>query len=56
MVQIRSRDFIQSISSALQYISYYHSPDFIKAMTLAYRNEESIPAKDAMLQFLQIQK
>lgn len=52
MVQIRSRDFIQSISSALQYISYYHSPDFIKAMTLAYRNEESIPAKDAMLQIL----
>jgi len=52
MVQIRSRDFIQSISSALQYISYYHSPDFIKAMTLAYQNEKSIPAKDAMLQIL----
>jgi len=52
MVHIRSQDFIQSISNALQYISYYHSSDFIKAMTSAYRNEQSIPAKDAMLQIL----
>lgn len=52
MAHIRSQDFIHSISNALQYISYYHSPDFIKAMSLAYRNEQSVPAKDAMLQIL----
>lgn len=52
MTTIKANDFIESISDALQYISYYHSPDFIKAMALAYRNEKSVPAKDAMLQIL----
>ena len=34
-------DLIQSIQDALQYISYYHPPDFIKAVAAAYDLEES---------------
>ena len=49
---IKKDDFIQSIASSLQFISYYHSEDFIKALTKAYHMEESAPAKDAMLQIL----
>jgi tartrate dehydratase alpha subunit/fumarate hydratase class I-like protein len=36
----------------LQFISYYHSEDFILSMREAYEKETSIPAKDAMLQIL----
>ena len=32
MTQIRQDDLIQSIADALQYISYYHPADFLKAM------------------------
>jgi len=53
---IKEKDFIESIASALQYISYYHSEDFIIAMTKAYNAEESIPAKNAILQILSSSK
>ena len=49
---IREADFIESISSALQHISYYHSPDFIRAMGEAYSVEKSPAAKDAIAQIL----
>lgn len=52
MTNIRQQDFITSIHEALQYISYYHSPDFIRAMTLAHDNEASASAKDAIAQIL----
>ena len=52
MTVIRQDDLIQSVSDALQYISYYHPPDFIQAMTQAWENEESRPAKDALRQVL----
>ena len=52
MTVIAQDDFIQSIADALQYISYYHPPDFIKALGEAYEREESAPAKDAMAQIL----
>ena len=29
MTAIRSEDVIQSVADALQYISYYHPPDYI---------------------------
>jgi fumarate hydratase class I len=45
---IKQSDVIQSVADALQYISYYHSPDFIKAMAAAYEKEESPAAKDAI--------
>src|SRR3954451_1091742 len=49
---IRQDDVIQSVADALQYISYYHSPDFIRAMAAAYELEESPAAKDAIKQIL----
>jgi fumarate hydratase class I len=52
MTVIREADFIQSIADALQYISYYHPADFIKALTEAWQREESPAAKDAMAQIL----
>ena len=52
MTLIRQDDFINSISAALQYISYYHPLDFIQALYAAYQKEQSPAAKDAMAQIL----
>ncbi|MBS3958952.1 MAG: fumarate hydratase [Xanthomonadaceae bacterium] len=52
MTVIQQDDFIQSIADALQYISYYHPVDYIKALTRAWEREESPAAKDAMAQIL----
>ena len=49
---IRQEDVIQSVADALQYISYYHSPDFIRAMADAYEREASPAARDAIKQIL----
>ena len=52
MAVIREDDLIQSVADALQYISYYHSPDFIAAMGSAYQVETSPAARDAIAQIL----
>ncbi len=52
MTTIRAADFITSIADAFQYISYYHPPDFIRALGAAHEREESPAAKDAMAQIL----
>lgn len=52
MARITTKDLTESIANALQYISYYHSPDFVKAMARAYEREESPAAKNAMAQIL----
>ncbi len=52
MVTIRRDDLIQSVADALQYISYYHPPDFMRALAAAWEREESPAAKDAMTQIL----
>ncbi|MFP4601324.1 MAG: fumarate hydratase [Halochromatium sp.] len=52
MSVIRADDVISSIADALQYISYYHPPDYIRALSAAYEAEESPAAKDAMAQIL----
>jgi len=52
MATIKQGDLIQSIADALQYISYYHPRDFVKALTEAWQKEESPAAKDAMTQIL----
>jgi fumarate hydratase class I len=52
MTVIRQADFIESIADALQFISYYHPLDYIKAVEEAYNREESQAAKDAMAQIL----
>jgi len=49
---IKQDDVIESVADALQYISYYHSSDFIQAMAAAYEREESPAAKDAIKQIL----
>jgi len=49
---IKQNDIIQSVANALQYISYYHSADFIQAMGQAYEKEQSPSAKDALAQIL----
>ena len=51
-VSIRQDDLIQSVADALQYISYYHPVDYIKALHEAYLKEESPAAKDAIAQIL----
>ncbi|HEY8385284.1 MAG TPA: fumarate hydratase, partial [Porticoccaceae bacterium] len=52
MTVIRQEDLIQSVADALQFISYYHPVDFIKAVHEAYQREESPAAKDALAQIL----
>ncbi len=52
MTTIRQDDLIESVADALQFISYYHPADFIKAVHEAYEREESQAAKDAMAQIL----
>ena len=52
MTNIRQEDFIVSIADALQYISYYHPIDYIKALGEAYTHEVSPAAKDAIAQIL----
>jgi fumarate hydratase class I len=49
---IKQEDFIASVADALQYISYYHPADFIHALAEAYKNEQSLAAKDAIAQIL----
>lgn len=49
---ITPSDFIQSVAESLQFISYYHSKDFIQAMNNAYQKEQSSAAKDAIAQIL----
>lgn len=52
MKKIQQDDIIQSVELALQYISYYHSSDFISAMYQAYQKETHISAKNAIAQIL----
>lgn len=52
MTVITRDDLIQSVQDSLQYISYYHPPDFIKAVNEAYEREESQAARDALAQIL----
>jgi fumarate hydratase class I len=52
MSTIREDDVIASVAEALQYISYYHTPDFIRAMGRAYEMEKSPAARDAIAQIL----
>ncbi|WP_294609312.1 fumarate hydratase [uncultured Roseovarius sp.] len=50
--RILETHLIDSIADALQYISYYHPPDFIAAMAQAHAREQSPSAKSAIAQIL----
>jgi len=52
MTIIKQDDLISSIADALQYISYFHPLDFIRAMDQAYQREENPAARDAIAQIL----
>jgi fumarate hydratase class I len=53
MTPIITREhLVQSVADALQYISYYHPVDYIRALGRAYERERSPAAKDAIAQIL----
>ncbi|HEX5477470.1 MAG TPA: fumarate hydratase [Burkholderiales bacterium] len=52
MPVIAARDLVQSIADALQFISYYHPADYLRALGRAYERERSPAAKDAIAQIL----
>jgi len=52
MSTIRRADLVASVADALQFISYYHPADYIRALGRAYEREQSGPAKDAIAQIL----
>lgn len=52
MTVIREADLIESVAEALQYVSYFHPPDFIRAMAAAWEREKNPGAKQAMAQIL----
>ncbi len=52
MTPIRQEDLIGSVADALQFISYYHPLDYIRALGEAHAREESPAARDAMAQIL----
>ena len=52
MSVIQQDHLIESVADALQFISYYHPVDFIRAMRQAWEREESPAAKAALTQVL----
>lgn len=52
MTLIKEDDLIESVADALQYISYYHPMDYIRALGAAYEAEQGPAAKDAIAQIL----
>jgi len=52
MRTIREDDLVESISDALQFISYYHPADYIEHLSRAYQAEQSEAARNAMAQIL----
>src|SRR6266851_5974142 len=52
MTLIRQEHLVQSVADALQFISYYHPADYIRALGRAYEREQSAAAKDAIAQIL----
>jgi len=49
---LRANDLIETVASALQYISCYHPADYISHLAQAYKIEQSAAAKDAIAQIL----
>jgi len=52
MSTIKRADLVASVADALQFISYYHPADYIRALGRAYEREQSPAAKDAIAQIL----
>jgi fumarate hydratase class I len=52
MATLHQDDLIRSVADALQFISYYHPADYVRALGRAYEREQSAAAKDAIAQIL----
>ena len=52
MITITESDIVESVADALQYISYFHPMDYIRALGVAYEAEQGPAAKDAIAQIL----
>ena len=52
MTVIKQDDLIESVADALQYISYFHPMDYIRALGRAYELEQGPAARDAIAQIL----
>jgi len=52
MTTIKREQLVQSLADALQFISYYHPADYIRALGRAYEREQAPAAKDAIAQIL----
>src|SRR5215510_9282814 len=52
MKPISQQDLIASVADALQYISYFHPADYIRALGRAYELEQGPAARDAIAQIL----
>ncbi len=52
MVTIREADLIDSVADALQFISFFHPMDYIRALSDAYQAEQGPAARDAIAQIL----
>src|SRR5688500_195833 len=52
MPTIKRADLVHSVADALQFISYYHPADYIRALGRAYEREQSAAARDAIAQIL----
>ena len=48
MTVITQEHLVQSVADALQFISYYHPLDYVRALGRAYESEQSPAAKDAI--------
>jgi fumarate hydratase, class I len=51
-IEILECDLVESIADALQFISYFHAPDYIAHLATAFEREQSPAAKNAMGQIL----
>ena len=52
MSVIKRTDLVRSVADALQFISYYHPADYLRALGRAYERERSPAARDAIAQIL----
>nr|WP_265575632.1 fumarate hydratase [Donghicola mangrovi] len=50
---IRGPDITETVRAALQFIAVYHTPDYLRQLTLAYQNEQSPAARSAIGQILE---
>ena len=51
--EITGPDIVETVRAALQFISFYHSKDYLTHLSKAYAHEESAPARAAIGQILE---